>query len=73
MTTAIRLLSILIIEKQKLSVLKKGINLLKCLEINQKIKQGCNQILLSRLFETNYKNKKGFLGKIKFNLLSRKS
>ena len=41
------------------------------LEINQKIKQGCNQILLSRLFKTKYKNKKEFLGKIKFNLLSR--
>lgn len=40
------------------------------LEINEKIKQGCNQIFLSRLFETNYKYKKGFLGKIKFNLLS---
>ncbi len=41
------------------------------IEINQKIKQGCNQILLSRLFKTKYKNKKEFLGKIKFNLLSR--
>tara|TARA_B100001029_G_C15061085_1_gene458537 strand:- start:1057 stop:1629 length:573 start_codon:yes stop_codon:yes gene_type:complete len=40
-------------------------------EINEKIKQGCNQIFLSRLFKTKYKFKKGFLGKIKFNLLSR--
>ena len=40
------------------------------LEINEKIKQGCSQIFLSRLFETNYKYKNGFLGKIKFNLLS---
>ena len=41
------------------------------LEINEKIKQGCKQIFLSRLFKTNYKYKKGFLGKVKFNLLSR--
>ncbi len=40
------------------------------LEINEKIKQGCSQIFLSRLFKTNYKYKKGFLGKVKFNLLS---
>ena len=39
-------------------------------EINQKIKQGCNQILLSRLFKTNYVNKKSFLGKNRFNLLA---
>ena len=39
-------------------------------EINEKIKQGCNQIFLSRLFKTKYKFKKGFLGKVKFNLLS---
>ena len=41
------------------------------LEINEKIRQGCNQIFLSRLFKTNYKFKKSFLGKIKFNLISR--
>ena len=40
-------------------------------EINEKIKQGCSQIFLSRLFETNYKNKRSFLGKSKFNLLTR--
>jgi len=40
-------------------------------EIYEKIRQGCNQIFLSRLFKTDYKYKKGFLGKIKFNLLSR--
>ncbi|MAV57143.1 MAG: hypothetical protein CMI79_06455 [Candidatus Pelagibacter sp.] len=39
-------------------------------EINQKIKQGCNQIILSRLFKTNYVNKKSFLGKNRFNLLA---
>ena len=42
-------------------------------EINQKIKQGCSNILISRLFKTNYKNKKGWLGTIRFNLLTRKS
>ena len=41
-------------------------------EINEKIRQGCRSILLSRLFKTNYKNKKGCLGTIKFNLLTRK-
>tara|TARA_B100000586_G_scaffold257587_1_gene221388 strand:- start:1212 stop:1793 length:582 start_codon:yes stop_codon:yes gene_type:complete len=42
------------------------------LEISKKIQQGCTQIFLSRLFKTNYKNKPDYLGKIKFNLLSRK-
>jgi len=41
-------------------------------EINEKIRQGCRNILLSRLFKTNYKYKKGCLGTIKFNLLTRK-
>ena len=41
-------------------------------EINEKIRQGCRNILLSRLFKTNYKNKKGWLDTIKFNLLTRK-
>jgi len=40
-------------------------------EINEKIRQGCRQIFLSRLFKTKYKNKKDFLGTTKFNLLSR--
>ena len=40
------------------------------LEINKKIKQGCKNIIFSRLFKTNYKNKKNFLGIVKFNLLS---
>ena len=39
-------------------------------EINLKKLQGCEEIMLSRLFKTSYKNKKGFLGVIKFNLLS---
>ncbi len=41
------------------------------LEIKMKMQQGCKQIFLSRLFETNYKNKIGFLGTMKFNLLTR--
>ena len=40
-------------------------------EINQKIIQGCNKIIFSRLFKTNYNNKKNFLGVVKFNLLKR--
>ena len=38
-------------------------------EINQKIRQNCSQILVSRLFETSYIKKIGFLGVIRFNLL----
>ena len=41
-------------------------------EINEKIKQGCNTIFLSRLFKTNYKNKKGYFDIIKFNLIKKK-
>ena len=37
-------------------------------EINQKIKQGCENIIFSRLFKTNYKNKSSFFGVVKFNL-----
>ena len=40
-------------------------------EIHEKIKQGCSQIVLSRIFKTKYKNKITFLGKVKFNLLTR--
>jgi thiamine monophosphate synthase len=40
-------------------------------EINEKIQQGCKEIILSRLFKTNYINKKNFLGVVKFNLLKR--
>ncbi len=40
-------------------------------EVHEKIKQGCSQIILSRIFKTKYKNKKTFLGKVKFNLLTR--
>jgi thiamine monophosphate synthase len=38
-------------------------------EIYQKIKQGCSTIILSRLFETSYKNKKSYFGIIKYNLI----
>ncbi len=38
-------------------------------EINQKIKQKCKVILLSRLFKTTYKNKKSYFGLLKFNLI----
>jgi thiamine-phosphate pyrophosphorylase len=41
-------------------------------EINEKIKQGCTTIFLSRLFKTSYEDKKGHLGPIKFNLLAKK-
>ena len=36
-------------------------------EIIHKIKQGCNIILLSRLFLVNYDNNKSYLGVVKFN------
>ena len=42
------------------------------LEIKKKIDQGCDYIVLSRIFETSNKNKKGHLGTLKFNLLTRK-
>ena len=38
-------------------------------EINEKIKQRCNVIFLSRLFKTSYRDDKQHLGLIKFNLL----
>lgn len=40
-------------------------------EIKQKIRQGCSNIILSRLFKTNYKHKDDFLGVVKFNLISK--
>ena len=36
-------------------------------EINLKIKQGCNYILLSKLFMVDYDAKSRFLGIVKFN------
>ena len=39
-------------------------------ELNIKKKQGCSEIIFSRLFETSYKHKKGYLGVIRFNLLN---
>lgn len=43
-------------------------------ELNLKTLQGCKYFIFSRLFQTEYPNKKGFMGIIKFNLfkLSRK-
>tara|TARA_B110000914_G_scaffold218845_1_gene226662 strand:+ start:459 stop:1019 length:561 start_codon:yes stop_codon:yes gene_type:complete len=53
--------------------LNKNINLIGSAhsfkEIDKKIKQGCKTILLSRLFQTSYSNKKGHLGLVKFNLM----
>ena len=43
----------------------------KVSEINEKIKQGCDLIVLSRIFKTSNKYKKGNLGITKFNLLTR--
>ena len=40
-------------------------------EINEKIKQKCDIILFSRLFKTNYVNKKSFYGVVKFNLITK--
>ena len=40
-------------------------------EIHEKLNQGCEYIVLSRIFKTSYKFKKGFLGTTKFNLLTR--
>ena len=41
-------------------------------EIFEKIKQGCDYIVLSRIFETSSEHKKGHLGPTKFNILTRK-
>jgi len=42
-------------------------------EIDLKIKQGCEAIIYSRLFRTNYPYKKGHLGMQKFNIISLRS
>ncbi len=39
-------------------------------EVKAKITQGCKKIVFSRLFKTNYENKKTFLGLVKFNLIT---
>ena len=41
-------------------------------EINEKMRQGCKTIFLSRLFETAYNDKKSHLGVVKFNLIANK-
>jgi|TARA_B110000971_G_C19798668_1_gene403219 thiamine monophosphate synthase len=40
-------------------------------EIYEKIKQGCNTVVLSRLFETSYNNKRSYMGVPRFNLISK--
>ena len=40
-------------------------------EINEKIRQGCKEVIFSRLFKTIYIDKKSYLGVVKFNLLKR--
>ena len=40
-------------------------------EIHEKLTQGCEYIVLSRIFKTSNKFKKGFLGTTRFNLLTR--
>ena len=40
-------------------------------EIYTKRKQGCRDVILSRLFKTNYKNKKTYYGITRFNLLTK--
>ncbi len=40
-------------------------------EINIKSKQGCAEVLFSRIFKTSYIDKMDFLGIIKFNLIAR--
>jgi thiamine-phosphate pyrophosphorylase len=39
-------------------------------EINIKNLQGCSNIIFSRLFETSYAFKRGFMGIVRFNLLT---
>ena len=39
-------------------------------EIKLKKNQGCKKIIFSRLFNTDHKHKKGFLGIVKFNLIA---
>ncbi len=42
-------------------------------EIDIKMKQNCSTIIFSRLFETNYKFKKGYLGIQRFNIIYNRS
>ena len=42
-------------------------------EINTKILQGCKLFIFSRLFKTAYKNKKDFMGIVRFNLFNKSS
>ncbi len=40
-------------------------------DIHTKLRQGCRKIILSRVFKTNYVNKKTFYGITKFNLITK--
>jgi len=57
----------LLIDKNKYELIGSAHNIK---EIFEKKKQGCKTIILSRLFRTNYKNKKSFFGVVKFNLIT---
>ena len=56
------------------SYLRKGFDIIgsahNIREVDIKLRQGCKIIIYSRLFKTNYLYKKGYLGIIKFNILS---
>jgi thiamine monophosphate synthase len=40
-------------------------------EIDNKIKQGCETIFFSRLFKTSYADGRGYLGVVKYNLITK--
>ena len=57
-----------------IAYIKKGFDIIGSAhnyrEIDEKLKQGCKIIIYSRLFETKYSYKKGFLGIPRFNIIS---
>ena len=57
-----------------IAYIKKGFDIIGSAhnyrEIDEKLKQGCKIIIYSRLFETKYSYKKGFLGVPRFNIIS---
>ena len=61
-------LNTVILKKSKFNIIGAAHNLK---EINHKEKQGCSQVLLSRIFDTSYEHKKGSLGLIRFNLIAK--
>ncbi len=60
-------LSIIRLKNSKYKVIGSAHNIK---ELNLKILQGCSDILFSRLFETSYKYKRGFLGVVRYNLFT---